>query len=145
MSKPQRLCALIVALAFASALCPPARGEVRKDPNFGQPQIKAVTGSVKVFEGKVVDFGKVVHKGKIDINPTLKRIRAGKKLAHRNDGTNFFNKEGRLPRKKDRAYYREFVHPIKGVRLPGPCRVVIGKKGEVYFTGDHYKTFKRVR
>ena len=48
-----------------------------------------------------------------------------------------------LPR-RPRGYYREFVYPVKGLRLPGPARVVLGKKGEVYFTGDHYNTFTRV-
>jgi hypothetical protein len=140
MTKPQRL--LLLALAFAAL---PAGACGKPDKNFGRPHIDAVKGKVKRFEGKVVNFGKVVYKGTIDVNPTLERIRAGKKLKHRNDGAFFLNREGKLPRQKDREYYREFVHPFKGVPLPGPCRVVIGKKGEVFFTGDHYKHFTKVR
>jgi filamentous hemagglutinin len=34
---------------------------------------------------------------------------------------------------------------MKKTPFPGPQRVVIGKKGEVYYTGDHYNTFTRVR
>jgi hypothetical protein len=30
-------------------------------------------------------------------------------------------------------------------RFPGPQRVVIGKKGEVFYSGDHYASWKRVR
>ncbi len=146
MSQPPRLAgALVLALfAFSGAL---AGGKVeRAGKTFGRPHIDAVPGEVKELTGaRVIDFGEVVYKGKVDLNPTLKRIRSGKALKHRNDGAIFLNKEGRLPRQKDRDYYREFVHPIKGIKLPGPCRVVIGKKGEVYWTGDHYKSFTRVR
>jgi hypothetical protein len=135
------ICALF---AFSGVL---AGGKQDKGgKTFGRPHIDAVTGEVKeLSSARVIDFGKVIYEGKVDVNPTLKRIRSGKALEHRNDGAIFLNKEGRLPRHKDRDYYREFVHPIKGVKLPGPCRVVIGKKGEVYWTGDHYKTFTRVR
>jgi filamentous hemagglutinin len=134
-----------VVLGWAVLLLAGARAEAKADRSFGRPHIDAVKSPVQVFEGKVVDFGKVIYKGKIDVNPTLERIREGKRLRHRNDGAFFLNREGRLPKHSDREYYREFVHEMKGVPLPGPCRVIIGKKGEVYFTGDHYKTFTRVR
>lgn len=81
----------------------------------------------------------------MDINPTLERIRAGDKLDSANDGTYFRNFEGHLPKQRDREYYREFVHQMKGMPFPGPQRVVIGKGGEVYYTGDHYDSFRRVR
>jgi hypothetical protein len=142
MSK--RRFALILALAWA--LCGTAFARDRAEKTFGRPQIDAVTGKAKVLtDARVVDFGKVIYKGRIDVNPTLERIREGKALRHRNDGAIFLNREGRLPRKKEKEYYREFVMEMKGLPFPGPQRVIIGKKGEVYFTGDHYKTFTRVR
>jgi hypothetical protein len=145
MSKP-RLCAALLSLAWALLAPAAAPGEGKPYKTFGRPHIDAVTGEAKVLsDARVVDFGKVVYQGRIDVNPTLKRIREGKRLEHRNDGTIFRNREGKLPRHKDRDYYREFVMKMKGVPFPGPVRVVIGKKGEVYFTGDHYKTFTRVR
>ena len=105
-----------------------------------------VTSAAKVLDdAEVINFGKVIFKGKIDINPNLERIKAGKSLKHPNDGAIFQNREGRVPRNKDRDYYREFVQEMKGVPFPGPLRVIIGKKGEVYFTGDHYQSFTRVR
>src|SRR4051794_21801633 len=128
---PQRLAGALVLgligalLAFSGALAG-GKGD-RGGKTFGRPHIDAVPGEVKELpSARVIDFGKVVYKGKIDVNPTLKRIRAGKSLEHRNDGAIFLNKEGRLPRQKDRDYYREFVYPMKGVKLPGPCRLVIG-------------------
>lgn len=111
---------------------------------FGQPQIGAVKGKVPIFTAKVVNFGTVIYNGSIDINPTLDRIRAGKKVNERNDGGIFTNSEKLLPAKSDSQYYREFVHAPKGFPFPGPQRVLIGKAGEVYYTGDHYATAKKV-
>jgi filamentous hemagglutinin len=139
--------ALFVVI-LASAVLPGARvsAQGKTDPTFGRPHIDAVTGAAKILDdAKVVDFGKVIYKGKIDVNPTLDRIRAGKSLKHQNDGAIFGNRERRLPRNTDEEYYREFVHQMKGTPFPGPQRVIIGKKGEVYYTGDHYHSFTRVR
>lgn len=112
---------------------------------FGEPQIGAVAGPVPVLESvKVIDFGKVIYEGRIDVNPTLDRIRKGEKLKHRNDGAIFRNREKLLPIRDDRDYYREFVHKMKDLPFPGPQRIVIGKNGAVFYTGDHYKSFVRV-
>ena len=111
---------------------------------FGQPQIGAVKGKIAIFNAKVVNFGKVIYNGPIDINPTLDRIRSGTKVNERNDGGVFTNTEKLLPVKSDSQYYREFVHAPKGFPFPGPQRVLIGKAGEVYYTGDHYVTAKKV-
>jgi filamentous hemagglutinin len=144
MSVP-RLCAKILSLVWLLLLLPTAPAQNKTDRNFGRPQIDAVKGEVKVLtDVEIIDFGKVIYKGRLDLNPTLKRIRDGKATRHRNDGAIFQNREGKLPR-KDRDYYREFVVEKKGLPFPGPQRVIIGKKGEVYFTGDHYKTYTRVR
>ncbi len=83
-------------------------------------------------------------KGRTDLAPTLERIEKGIEHPHRNDGSVFQNRERRLPRKPS-GYYREYVHPTPGERGPGAQRVVIGKDDEVYYTADHYKTFRRVK
>jgi filamentous hemagglutinin len=138
--------ACLAALALALAVVPGSGLLGQEKPTFGRPHIDAVTGPAKVLEDvKVIDFGKVIFQGKIDINPTLERIRAGKALSHKNDGAIFMNREGRLPRQKDAEYYREFVQHMKGQPFPGPQRVVIGKKGEIWYTGDHYQSFTKVR
>jgi guanyl-specific ribonuclease Sa len=86
----------------------------------------------------------IVFQGTVNLQPTLDRIAAGRHLEHRNDGTVFGNREKRLPR-KPKGYYREYVHPTPGLRGPGPQRLVIGEEGEVYYTPDHYRTFRRVQ
>lgn len=56
-----------------------------------------------------------------------------------------FLNNGKLLPKKPKGYYTESdVWPTGGVNR-GADRLVFGRKGEVYYTGDHYKTFHRVR
>jgi len=88
--------------------------------------------------------GKVVYRGTVDLWPTLERIDQGKKLSFPHDGTVFGNRERRLPRQA-RDHYREWVHPTKGLSGPGPQRVVTGQNREIYYTPDHYETFKKIR
>lgn len=88
--------------------------------------------------------GRVVYKGTIDLKPTLDRIERGEENRHRNDGSTFQNRENRLPRKPS-GYYKEYVHPTPGENGPGPQRIIIGKEGEVWYTADHYKTFKKIK
>jgi filamentous hemagglutinin len=88
--------------------------------------------------------GEVAYQGDVDLTPTLVRIERGERHPHRNDGGTFRNLEGRLPRKST-GYYKEYVHPTPGLDGPGPQRVVLGAEGELYYTHDHYRTFKKLR
>ncbi len=91
------------------------------------------------------ETGRVIHRGDIDLAPTLDRIDSGELLNRfPNDGSAFQNRERRLP-KQPAGYYREYVVPTPGERSPGPQRLVIGREGEVYYTHDHYRTFRKVR
>lgn len=42
---------------------------------------------------------------------------------------------------KPEGYYREWVHPTRGVQGSGPQRVVTGQGGETYYSSDHYRAF----
>ena len=90
------------------------------------------------------DFGRVIFKGTIDLQPTLDRIARGERNTHRNDGSTFGNRERRLPQ-KTQGYYTEYVHPTKGINGPGPQRVIFGKSGDIWYTPDHYETFKKIK
>jgi filamentous hemagglutinin len=89
------------------------------------------------------ESGRVVYRGDIDLKPTLDRIERGKRLRFSHDGIVFENREKRLPA-RPAGYYREFVHPTSGEDGPGGQRVVMGREGEVYYSPDHYRTFRRV-
>ncbi len=88
--------------------------------------------------------GRLVYEGDVDLAPVLARIAAGTRDPHRNDGTTFANREGRLPRAA-RGYYTEWVVRTNGLRSVGPQRLITGQKGETYYTPDHYDTFIPVR
>jgi hypothetical protein len=129
----------LLLLVLVPACAPPPA------PSFGRPHIDSVLGPARMlWDARIIDYGRKVYEGPIDVNPTLDRIRAGAQLDHVNDGAYFRNFEGLLPKHKDPEYFREFVHVMKGMPIPGPQRVVIGKRGEVYYSGDHYASFTQV-
>lgn len=94
----------------------------------------------QVADVTIKNFGDVIYRGPVDLRPTIRRILAGERDRHRNDGGMFRNREGRLP-KKSRAYYREYVHRTPGIDGPGPQRLVVGRDGDWWYTPDHYKSF----
>lgn len=157
MKKPNNLIGFAVLIGIALLLLATKRPVTTADRqsnspsatmaqnSFGQPHIGAVKGQIPILKGvSVIDFGRTVFRGDMDLNPTIDRIRRGEKLDHRNDGSFFGNRERRLPKESDREYYREFVHKMKGSSFPGPQRVIVGKDGSVWYTGDHYASFIQV-
>jgi ribonuclease T1 len=42
------------------------------------------------------------------------------------------------------GYYREYTVPTPGSDDRGARRIVTGEEGELYWTGDHYRSFYRV-
>lgn len=92
---------------------------------------------------------------------TLALIRKDGPFPYERDGVVFGNYEGLLP-KRARGYYREYTVTTPGVRTRGARRLVAGcakdpqaaarytgalvcgRGLEVYYTDDHYRSFKRV-
>ncbi|MFF0204449.1 ribonuclease domain-containing protein [Streptomyces sp. NPDC005017] len=68
-------------------------------------------------------------------------MKGGKKGYQRGE---FTNDAGKLPKRKAGYYTESDVWPTGGVNR-GVQRLVFGERGEVYYSGDHYKTFYRVR
>lgn len=86
----------------------------------------------------------IIYRGDVDLAPTLARIAVGTRDDHVNDGAFYRNFERRLPAQRDRDYYREFVVRTPGHRGVGPQRLVLGARGEAYYTPDHYQTFRKL-
>lgn len=62
----------------------------------------------------------------------------------RNDGVVFGNREGLLPQ-HERGYYHEYTVPTPGSSTRGARRIITGDGiKQVYYTGDHYKSFSAV-
>jgi len=74
---------------------------------------------------------------------TMALIRAGGPFPHLKDGTVFGNRERILPRHQ-RGYYREYTVRTPGTRDRGARRIVAGRDGELYYTDDHYRRFRRI-
>jgi len=78
----------------------------------------------------------------------LARIRSGGPFRYDRDGVVFGNREHQLPEHK-RGYYHEYTVPTPGARNRGARRIVCGgaktAPDSCYYTGDHYKTFARIR
>ncbi|MFG3204375.1 ribonuclease domain-containing protein [Streptomyces sp. NPDC048192] len=74
---------------------------------------------------------------------TLALIDEGGPFPYARDGVVFGNVEGRLP-KHPRGYYHEYTVPTPGSRDRGARRLVTGRGGEIYYTGDHYNSFRAV-
>lgn len=74
---------------------------------------------------------------------TLALIRAGGPFPFDQDGTEFRNREGRLPAQA-RGYYREYTVPTPGAPNRGARRLVAGEAGELFYTDDHYASFRRI-
>lgn len=75
---------------------------------------------------------------------TIALIRKGGPYPYAKDHAVFGNREARLPRQKH-GYYREYTVKTPGERTRGARRVIAGKGGEMFYTDDHYNTFRRVR
>src|SRR5262245_51853736 len=75
---------------------------------------------------------------------TIALIKKGGPFPYKRDGVVFGNFERLLPL-YERGYYKEFTVPTPGSRDRGARRIILGKAGELYYTDDHYKSFKRVR
>ncbi|HET9255649.1 MAG TPA: ribonuclease domain-containing protein [Pseudonocardiaceae bacterium] len=67
-------------------------------------------------------------------------IQRGGPFPYRQDGTVFGNRERRLPARQA-GFYREYTVPTPGEPDRGPRRLITGDAAELYYTGDHYRSF----
>ena len=70
-------------------------------------------------------------------------IRSGGPFPHARDGVSFGNREKILPA-RERGWYREYTVRTPGERGRGARRIVAGRDGTLYYTDDHYRSFKRI-
>jgi len=99
----------------------------------------SVTGTRFLGGATAQSFGNKVASGTVDLRPVLGRIESGEARGHV-----FLNRGGLLP-EKPVGFYRSYDIPTPGVQGRGPQRLIRGEGGELFYTGDHYKTFTPVR
>ena len=78
-----------------------------------------------------------------EAHETLRLIARGGPFPHRQDGSVFGNREGRLPG-KPRGYYHEYTVDTPGVDHRGARRIITGGQPPAvyYYTDDHYHSFR---
>jgi ribonuclease T1 len=74
---------------------------------------------------------------------TLELISAGRRFSGRRNGIVFSNHEGLLPEQPE-GYYTEWTVRERGQTGRKKDRVVAGQAGELFFTTNHYKSFRWV-
>lgn len=75
---------------------------------------------------------------------TIELIRKGGPFPYERDGVVFGNFEKQLP-VEPRGYYREYTVRTPGAKSRGARRIIAGRGGELYYTGDHYRSFRRIK
>ena len=88
---------------------------------------------------------KGIEKGQLpkEALETLVLIKKGGPFPHERDGVTFGNREKLLPA-RERGWYREYTVRTPGERTRGARRIVAGRDGTLYYTDDHYRSFKRI-
>ena len=74
---------------------------------------------------------------------TLVLVKKGGPFPYFRDGVIFSNREGLLP-KHERGWYREYTVKTPGAKDRGARRIVAGRDGTLYYTDDHYRSFRRI-
>ncbi|MBE7188343.1 MAG: ribonuclease [Jatrophihabitans endophyticus] len=75
---------------------------------------------------------------------TVHLIEAGGPFPYpEDDGIVFHNYEHDLPSEPD-GYYHEYTVPTPGADDRGARRIVTGRDGRYWWTGDHYESFERI-
>lgn len=74
---------------------------------------------------------------------TIGLIDRGGPFPYDRDGIVFGNRERLLPDRSD-GYYREYTVITPGSDDRGARRIIAGQDGQLYYTADHYASFRRV-
>ncbi|RNL65023.1 ribonuclease N [Nocardioides marmoriginsengisoli] len=78
-----------------------------------------------------------------DARATVALIDRGGPFPYARDGITFRNAERLLPRQPT-GYYREYTVPTPGSSDRGARRIVAGEDGTLYYTDDHYRSFREI-
>ena len=74
---------------------------------------------------------------------TLALIKQGGPYPFAQDGAVFANRERRLP-VAPRGTYREYTVKTPGRRDRGGRRIIAASSGALWYTADHYRSFRRI-
>lgn len=78
-----------------------------------------------------------------EAHETIRLIKQGGPFPFDRDGITFQNRERLLPRHPE-GYYREYTVITPGLNHRGARRIVTGGDGGMYYTDDHYDSFREI-
>lgn len=99
----------------------------------------AARGAAEAAAQQAVAFAQLPS----EAQTAVRAIRAGGPFPYERDGVVFGNFERLLPA-RERGYYREYTVVTPGLKHRGARRIVAGAQGELYYTDDHYRSFRKV-
>jgi ribonuclease T1 len=134
-----RIVAALVVLAIGAILATQWRELGTRESDAPAPPAR-VTSSVSIGALRLVAPGELPAEAR----RTIVLIAAGGPFPHQRDGSVFENRERLLPA-RPAGYYHEYTVPTPGEHDRGARRLVTGKGGELYYTGDHYASFVQVQ
>ena len=79
----------------------------------------------------------------VQAQETIALIDQGGPFPYSKDGSVFQNRERLLP-SRNQGYYREYTVITPGSPDRGARRVIGGGEGELYYSDDHYASFREV-
>lgn len=94
---------------------------------------------------KVLDTSSYIARSRLptEARDTITRIQAGGPFPFDRDGIVFQNREGLLPA-EPRGFYHEYTVTTPGSSDRGPRRIVQAPGGVLYWSPDHYRTFRQI-
>jgi len=108
-------------------------------PTRVRPTATATRPAVGVSGLPTIDYADLPD----EAHTTIALIDAGGPFPFNRDDTIFQNRERLLPRRPS-GYYREYTVITPGADDRGARRIVAGEEGELYYTDDHYDSFREV-
>ena len=147
---------LIVLLGTACGITATAPVKPAAAPAPAAPAIAPTTAAESEFSVEEMTFPPLAEEAGDDGLPTIpvgelppealetiNLIVQGGPFPYRQDDGVFQNREGFLP-DQPRGFYHEYTVETPGSSDRGARRIVTGEDGQVYYTDDHYASFKRV-
>lgn len=122
---------------------------VARTPTAHATATVAATGTPIARTGTSTAAGgsglKTIHRADLpkEAQATLALIAQGGPYPYDRDGVVFENRERILPRQAS-GYYHEYTVVTPGSDDRGARRIVTGKAGELFYTDDHYASFREV-
>lgn len=122
-----------LSLQTVSTASPAAPTEPKDEVSLSEAALQAPEGMEVVEERRLPE----------SVGYTIDLIESGHRFHRRRNGITFENREGLLP-KQPEGYYKEWTVRERGQTGRKKARIVAGQAGELFFTTNHYKSFRWV-